>query len=384
MKADKLKDSRFLLFRLISPESSLRRDEPSMLTKILSMSVLLFLIVDLIIIVFYVKTNRRLETLKADNYTQVIIRSIDISSGRHADNAHKTMKTILNDKDNMRNFINDLQFFARDIERIDPAALHLPTLQEFTREATEFSMDNGKVVVSKLNKVIELFGKMEAETKQLNDLLLPIDLFDENEHQVELSEEKIYRNLDHHMQTFLNHLNHLDDVHTENQRLLADNIAKSIEKFDATFGKIYKKQRFTRVIEYRFDTFNQFDGAFLTFSEPYGNLFGTQLTRNDQFKIHGNNQLYYCVIQIFASSLNTFNVMLQFVDKGEERDDEKIIFESYKIKGGFKNPMSYNEVKVFELGRGGHNLYLRVVSTGGASQLQFSAMRFECLTFKRF
>lgn len=378
------RDTKFFLFRLIRPESQLTRDEPSMLTKILTITVIFFLIIDLVIVVFYVKTNRRLEALRTDNYTQVLVNAIEESTSRHADYAKKTMKTMMSDRENMRNFINDLQFFSRDIERIDLDQLTLASLEELKIACENFDTDTNDVKIDQLNDVISAYAKVETEIRAVNDLLMPIDLYTENEQSIGVSEDNIYRNLDQHLITFLSHLKHLDIVHTEYQAGLANEISNSIEKFGDTFSRIYHKHKFVRVIDFFSDQFNQFNKSFLSFNEPYGPYFGTQLTPNNRFTMKRKSRLFYCVIQIYASSINTFNVMLQFVDArgGSGVENEVVLFESYKIKGGANNPVSYNEVKVFELGPGKHDIYLRVVSTGGASQLQFSAMRFECLAFK--
>lgn len=381
----KLHDSKFFLFKLIKPDTNLTRDEPSMLTKILSMSVLLFVLIDMMIIGFYIKTNRRLDVLQADNYTQVIINSIDTSTSRHEDYAAKTRKNILNDRENIRNFINDLQFFAQDIENLDVEKLVVPNLDELLKSTQDFNLGRHDVNLTKLESIIHNFGIVEKQIKQLNNYLMPVDLYDENEQNIQIAEETINKNLQQSLRLFLAHLQRLDEVHTENQRYLSNEMQKSIVLFEESYKDIFRNHKFIKAISFVSESFNSIDNAYLTFNQEFTpQVFGTQLTSYLNFELKNRPRLQYCVIQLFASSHNSFNVQLQYIDRGDlaNPSPEKIIFESYKIKGGHGVPFSYNEVKVFNLDKGHHSLYLRVISTGGASQLTFSSMKFDCLTFR--
>lgn len=371
---------------LVSSNKNLTSDEPSMLTKIMAFSVILFLIIDLIIIVFYIKTNNRLENIKNHNYTQVITQSISSSTKRHNEYSQKVLKTMIADRNNMRSIIDDLQYFARDIEKLKDEEIKIDSLERLDEAFESFNLKNGVFNVEELIQVVKVYADIEKEMKKLNNYLLPIDLYDENEQSIQNTEEFVRKNLKFGMKLFLERLTQLDTIQTENQSYLSQEIDKSIMKFETNYKTIYKNKKFMKINNYYVDNFHFLNGTYVSFTKEYGKKFGAQLTRENVFDLKKKSRAYYCVLQGFLISVNTFDVMFQYVDKGnnDPNKKEEIVFQSERLRGGFKNPYSYSEAQTFELSPGKHSLYLRIIAIGGASQLYLRALRLECISYRNF
>ena len=93
-------------------------------------------------------------------------------------------------------------------------------------------------------------------------------------------------------------------------------------------------------------------------------------------------RVYYCTLRLFVASDNLFNVRFQYIDKGvEAKGKDHTVFESEPLVGGFKKPVSYSEIKIFTLSAGKHNLYYRVISESGASNLHIRNPKMVCLSY---
>ena len=365
----------------VSP--GLVNDSPSMLVKILSMSVVLFLLLDCAIIVFYVKTNGRLDRVMAANYTQIIVNSMETSQRRHEDYTRKTLKMMTNDQENLRSFITDILFFAKEIEKLETSHIELASLSEFDQVFSKIA-GSKTLQIEELRRAIAVFERVEREVKQLNDYLMPIDLYDQTQENVQKAERDLSDNLANIMKGFLDNIVRVDEVHGENQNALRRDIEDTMQVFDHQFARIYDKSNFKSVISSFTEHFEIANNSFLLFNTEYKpNVFGSQLTRDREIEV-SSKRAFLCTIQVFASSDSSFNVALEYIDKGDpdKEGSEVIVWESYRIKGGPGNPFTYNEIQTFDLLKGKHTLYLRVIEREGASNLLFQHLKFDCMSLK--
>ncbi len=92
----------FFLFNTVSPNKGLKKDEVRMVSKILCTVCFVLILIDVIAVMFFIKTNKRIKDLRDHNFTKVIEASIVESAQEHYEYAKYSKELIKNENINIK------------------------------------------------------------------------------------------------------------------------------------------------------------------------------------------------------------------------------------------------------------------------------------------
>lgn len=374
--------SNFFLFKILNPTSKLKRDEPGMLTRVLWIAALIFLIIDILVVIFYFKTIKRIDTILNDEFTQAVINCIDESTRTHQEYSKKTRDAINQENLGIRTTVADLIYYGKKIDATQVPKMVSPELLQLKDYLTSIEKNDSDKKV-KLIKAIELFNKLEKSILSDLEEIKPIESFGDNIGKVELSLQSLVKSIRTSLENFLHNLLDVAKVQNTHQDKLANELDVLLEEFSRVHSYIYKNGKYQPLNRLHKLNFHEFENDYVPFAgivqEKY---FGAKLTYTSPAEIKIPS-LYYCTIQAYIAAHSSFSVVFQLVDL-KENGEEEVVSETDEMYGGFKEPISLNEIKVVDIKIGKHNFYLRALSQSLSSQIRMKDMAFECISYRNF
>lgn len=379
MVEKKLKE-KFFLFNIVKPKMNLKRDEMKLISKIAYSAVAVMIIIDLIAIIFFIKTNERIEKIVAHDYTQEISKNLELTTGRQEEYALKTTEIIQQKENHLKEFIKRIEFTSTQMNKLNPGRVNLANLEKMQSSMENFLQDpkNPDMIRSAINN----YNILESEMIRMNNYLMPLKGFHTYTEQLETYMRYMLKEVDKSLKNYLNQLGHLSNSQSFKQNKLITEVNQTLNSFDTYYKSMVKFNRYKKLNNFYKIKFINFDQNFIPFSKEFETgAFGSQLTETSEFDLR-LPRVYFCNLRAQIKSENIFNVSFEYVDALKE--DNKVLFATRGLGGGFRHPVSYNEFKVFELPKGPHKLYLRTVSDGSASQVHMNNLRMECLSYRNF
>ena len=380
----KKKDKRgklFFLYNIVKPDWNLKKDESKMLRHILISVMFLLVIIDLVAMMFYMKTKERIEDLRAHNFTQVIKNNIDDSQKTHEHFSIQAKKIIENKNLHMIQSLDILEYNSKQLNQLSFYKINLFSLPKLKRALQNIRDDptNQKLVL----EAALAYQEVEEEMKQLNNYILPVNLYFKDNTEIDREIKTFLKEIKGNLHNFLKQLTMLQEMQNRNQIELSKELNIAMQKFNATYSFIKKDGKFVKLNNYYETEFISFDRNYVPFTIEYADRYhGAQLTKKTKFELK-LPRIYYCNLRAGIYSQSNFSVKFQYIEE-YSNGREEVIFESDTQSGGYKKMRSYNEFHVFSLRSGEHNVYIRVVSDGTTARTHFIGMRFACLSYRNF
>ena len=377
------------LFKALPSDSPLKRDEPILLSRLFCAAIFIIAMIDIVVIIFFVKTNTRIEAVRRDNFTEVVLSSVIKSESSQEDLGTKAKEIIRKKNLSIKEYVSHLKFDSKSLEQIDFEKIELKHMRELQVALLEVENEKNGVDLHKLKSITQLYQRAEEEMKELNNYLMPIDTFNMYQERVEGNLKNVLEEIKSNLDIFLDQLVFLAQEQNINQKELLIDIQKSLDKFQQIYSFVYQNGKYTKLNNYYDIEFIEFDGNYIPFSVEFDNgRFGAQLSKPVKFDIR-MPRVYYCTVNAYIESINVFNIKFQYIDRvpdpsGKDQEKEIIIFESEPLAGGYQRTVSYSEIKIFNLPTGKHTLYYRIVSENGASSLYINQSKMVCLSYRSF
>jgi len=374
--------SKFFLFNIVKPDSGLEKDEISLISKIAYTVAFILVIIDIIAILFYIKTNKRLESLSNHEYTLDINKSLNEAKAQHNEYATRSKESIEEKQTYLRSLVKRLEFDQVMAKKLNPGKVELASLEKLSTLINKFH--NNKYKNSDLlHEAILDYDDTENELIRLNNYLMP--LTEINKYNKQLGEylETMLNEIQDTQSTFLNQMHHLSKMQITMQNDLKDNISETTKYFDEYYQSMVQMNRFKKINNFYEAKFLEYDNQYIPYSVEFErNVFGAILTESVEFHLR-ISRVYICNIQAVIKSEYAFEINFEYVDR-KNNGEEILLQQSEYVRGLFKEPAVYNNFFAFDLKKGFHNLYLRTTSKGLASNIQISRLRFDCLSYRNF
>ena len=385
------------LFKAIPPNSGLKRDEPSLIVRVLCLGIFFLAAIDIAVIVFYYRTSARINVIRNDNFTEVIVTNLEESNIKHDTFASQAKEIIRNKNSNIKEFIDHMEYDSKAIDKIDKQYIALPTLPALIERLREVETSK-QPDLAKLKDTTRLYNQVEAEFKKVMSYLAPVKEFNSYQTSMEKTLQSILDEIGRNLNNFKGQLDDLGKRQGDAQVALMQQIKQTLQDFDETYKFVVKEDgTYRKLNNYYQVEFLDFDRDYVPFStefetsvdsdsrfQSYSSSFGAALTKETVLKLD-TPRTYFCTLELYLFSENPFSVRMQYVDKpDDENEKDLVLFETESIQGGMMNRVAYSDIKVFKLEAGWHNLYLRTVSEGYASMLEISSKRMVCLSYRNF
>ena len=374
--------SNFFLYKLVKPDTTLTRDEPSIITRVLWMSAITFLIIDLLVIIFFIKTNNRIQIIHGHNFTQEVERSMIDSKKTHSEYAQEIKRAIQTQNLEIRAGISEfekaglklensqiLTFDIKDLEELKSIFVKLEEPGETGNDLTQKAKDLLKKVDKKIN---DYFSKMSF-----------VYHFNENAKRVEMLLDNLVKSIKQNLDNFLHRLNGLAEIQHENQKNLYIKMNDVLKRFQEVYEFVYKNQEYRTINNFYKSPFYEFENDYIPFVEQLKKEHHeAKLTYTVELDLD-LPRVYFCNLQAYATGMGNFQLEFEYVDH-HSKDDEEILAFTEKIGGSFEEPISVNQVLMFTLHEGKHFLYLRAISERASSQIHMKDLAFECVSYRNF
>lgn len=372
----------FFLFNIVRSDSGLKKDEVTLISRIAYSMVAILLLVDLVAVAFYIKTNKRLNFVINHEYTQDISKNLKEARLKHEEYAQRSKKIIMDKQNYLKNIIKRLEFDKKQAKRLKTSKVELASLENLI-ESIGMLYNNNNRETNVLQQAILNYDDTENELIRLNDYLMPLTEVDRYNMQLETYLENLFDDLNNSQKAFINQIYHFSDTKMQQQEDLKSDILKITKTFDEYYRSMVQRNKFKKINNFYKSKFLNFDYDFIPYSTQFSNkLFGTQLTESTDFMLI-LPRFYICNLQAIIRSDYNFEVNFEYIDKRPTGEEIKL-FETEYMSGQYKNPIAYNNFQMFDLDKGYHNLYLRTVSKGLASNVHIGNLKFECLSYRKF
>lgn len=372
---DKNKREDFFLFKI--SKGDLKKDEHKGLGKLFMSFVVVFVALDIGLLIYYQKTKTRMEEMMSHPYTNIIRSNIEESTAEHQHYAANAKQTIKTHHDSLRQLLDSLEFNTREVGHVNLAQLN--GLEELKGTLNELAGDPRN---SNLWSTAKLrFSVLSASMARLSDSIRPLKEFISYNNRLDNDLGQILQEVKANLDGFLGKLINFAAERSQDQHGLHTQMIDTIRHFNATYDGIVHDNRYVRLNNYYRARPISYDKNYVPFVVEFDNkYFGAKLTVESEFKLK-LPRVYFCNLRAHLTSDGQFDVRFQYVDALHE---DKILFESESIKGGKKEPASFDEYFTFDLSKAQHRLYLRVVSLGASTQLHIERLELACLSYRNF
>ena len=395
------------IFNVLSSKSELKRDEVSVVSKILCAGICLLLIFNLAVIIFYFQTNARIQILNDDEFTKTVYNSLEESKITHESFSTKARGFIQNKNVNIKQYVDKLNADNKKLNTLDPKHITINGLGKLQDTIKDLESDI-KPSYEKIEKAKKIFLEVEEQIKALNNYLMPIKYYEDDQMLIEQSLMPVLNDIKANLDHFGLQLDSLAKRQNTNQMKLYNEMAGALTEFQKVYNFVYKKapkpdndknkqnndespndNDYVVINNYYKVDFLRFDKQHVPFSIEFERKYsGAQLSIEKNFDLR-LPRVYACTIQAYIYSPHLFDIAFQYVDRkdnseNQAEDDADVLFKVSGIRGEYGNPASISEMKIFELPAGKHNLYLRVVSTGAARRIHMEKLAMSCLSYRNF
>lgn len=370
----------FFLFKIVPTNAGLKKDEITLVSRIMYTAVAILVIIDIIAILFYVKTNNRLEALSNHQYTQDISKNLKESRSTQQEHLKKAKKVIVEKQTNLRSLVKRLEFDNVSAEKLNVDRLQLKTIDDLIFSFADYDKDRYKSAKS-LQDLVIAYESTENELVRMNNYLMPITELDKYNTQLELYLKDMLKQLKESQEVFNNQIEHLQNRQADQTFLVEDEVKATYADFTDLYKNMVRANKYKKINNFYKVKFMEFDQNYVPYNKEYSKYgFGCQLTESKDFHL-SFPRLYYCNLSATVRSDMIFEVAFQYVDKKTE-DEEVVVFESDVVTGKYLEGAVYNNFITFTLPSGFHKLYLRTISKGAATSVRMSGLMLECLSYR--
>jgi hypothetical protein len=369
---------------MFESDAKLERDEPSILTRVFLMAGLLLIIVDLLVVCFYFKTSARIQEMNDNQFTRVVRGAIDSADANNAAFTSHIQDHINKKNDQIRVFVSEMEHAGH---RLDTQGSSFPIVDRA-------ELDSLKTLLAKidgaekpspvdLNQAVTLFAIIEKRVTSKLTALGPLDTFTLNFRGLEAKIKSFVEEIKQTLGVYLTDIVDLAKSQNTNQLKLYQRVSGLLTDFDEVYGFIYNGTSLTTLNNFYQSKFLDFENDFIPFSQVvYQKYNAAKLTETAAMELK-LPRVYYCTFQAYVVGLGNFGVKFEFVDH-QEGGKETVLATTDEILGSYKDPVSISEMQIFELKKGRHFLYLRVLAQRGTSQLKMRDFSHECISYRNF
>ena len=322
--------------------------------------------------------------LQKDPFTTTVLDSIEESTRTHNEYSETTKSAINQQNLNIRTYVSELASFAEKMDNNEVPKLVVPELTKLRDSLVKVEANKSDWKVGH-HEAVSLYNIVQQKITGNFELGKFISNFGNNFRKVETALSELVKSISKNLDSFLENLLALAARHNKNQAKLYKEMRIVLNEFDTIYNYVFdeKESKFQTVNNLYSSVFHEFENDMVPFTEIIYEEFNVaKLTYTDPVNLR-LPRVYYCNLQAYMMGMSSFNVKFEFVDRLSD-SSENILAKTEDLRGGFRDPVSVNEVLMFEVQEGPHNFYLRVLSKGTSSQLRIKDMLFECLSYRNF
>lgn len=372
---------KFFLFNIVKPNSGLKKNEMTFISKISYSIVGILLIIDIVVIIFFLKTNKRLNALSKHEYTQDIYKNLRESRHEQEEYSQRSKKIMIEKQTHLESLVKRLNFDQVNARKLNTGKVELTTIDKLSELIYRFYADKYKDPQI-LQEAVLAYEDTEGELIRLNNYLMPLTELDRYNRQVESYLDDMLKEINNNQQTFLNQIKHLSSTHRAQQQLLMDDVLASLKDFNGYYKSMVKGNKFKRINNFYQVKFMDFDQDYVPYSTDFSpGKFGAQLTEKVDFGLR-LPRIYICNLRAIIRSDSSFEINFEYIDI--INDNHTIVAITEPLMGKYKESFVYNNYLIFVLSEGNHQLYLRTTSRGTASEIRISKMSLECISYRNF
>lgn len=372
----------FFLFRLIPRTSRLLRDESSMMNRTLCTVAFFILVIDLLAILFFVQTNQRLDVVENHNFTQMIIKGVRDSVQSHEEYSVKAKELIFAKKNFVRQMAHQLNFDSENLQKIETPRIRLDGLERMKTSVDRLINASPKEEVELLDEAIKYYKRLEDEVVELNNYLMPLDLLANYNAKMEGAFKVITEEIDRNMENFHLQILSLSEEQLGNQKTLRKEFMTFNKSFKQAFDHLHDGEKFRKVNNFYAVEFTAEEGVPLPMIENLETgIHSIVLTKSLIIDLK-LPRYYFCVLKGIVRSEKDISIFLRYTDS--EDSENKVIFESRNMKGGFGKEINYDAIHLFRLEKGEHSLQLEMISIGRNAHMILSNAEMKCISYRQF
>ena len=372
----------FFLFRLIPRTSRLLRDESSMMNRTLCTVAFFILVVDLLAVLFFVQTNLRLDVVENHNFTQMIIKGVRDSVQSHEEYSVKAKELIFAKKSFVRQMAHQLNFDSENLQKIETPRIRLDGLERMKTSVDRLINASPKEEVELLDEAIKYYKRLEDEVVELNNYLMPLDLLANYNAKMEGAFKVITEEIDRNMENFHLQILSLSEEQLGNQKTLRKEFTTFNKSFKQAFDHLHDGEKFRKVNNFYGVEFTAEEGVLLPIIENLETgVHSIVLTKSLIIDLK-LPRYYFCVLKGVVRSEKDISIFFRYTDS--EDSENKVIFESRNMKGGFGKEINYDAIHLFRLEKGQHKLQLEMISIGRNAHMILSNAEMKCISYRQF
>lgn len=370
-------ENELFLYRMADDQKGLKRDETSMITKGFCSAALALILIDLVVVAFFVRTSQRITDIKSHSFAVALDKAVTESRAMHSEFAQKGREINQNNNYELKEMLSQVRESLEDIRDINPRTVDIPALPKFITELQNY--EKGK---SDLRSVMGRFHELEKDHVQMNQSIRPLDNLRREVLAAEKGVSEKIEAIQQNMDGYYKELKSLARAQHENQFLIYNGMRDSIHRFNVSFSEIERNGRPVK-LNGRFSfEFLDFDRDLVPFAFEFGKHTGAWMTKPTAIFNLRLPRIYFCTLKANIISDREFAVRFELADVPGKKDS--VLYSTSNAKGSYGKSAVVDEAFVFALTEGEHRLALRIVAAGDASMVSVAQKHFECLSYRHF
>ena len=340
------------------------------------------LVVDLLAVLFFVQTNLRLDVVENHNFTQMIIKGVRDSVQSHEEYSVKAKELIFAKKSFVRQMAHQLNFDSENLQKIETPRIRLDGLERMKTSVDRLINASPKEEVELLDEAIKYYKRLEDEVVELNNYLMPLDLLANYNAKMEGAFKVITEEIDRNMENFHLQILSLSEEQLGNQKTLRKEFTTFNKSFKQAFDHLHDGEKFRKVNNFYGVEFTAEEGVLLPMIENLETgVHSIVLTKSLIIDLK-LPRYYFCVLKGVVRSEKDISIFFRYTDS--EDSENKVIFESRNMKGGFGKEINYDAIHLFRLEKGQHKLQLEMISIGRNAHMILSNAEMKCISYRQF
>ena len=365
------------LFRMADERKGLRRDERSMLAKGLCSASLALILIDFVVFAFFLRTNQRLNDIRAHNFTVALDNAVAESRATHGEFSNRAKEVNMEMNYELKEMFSNVRNTLEEIDSLETFVPELPNLPKLLRSIEGAAKDH-----QKLGEVEAIFREVEREHSTLSEKLSPLEALRAEVRTTESAISSKFDQINHNLDEYYKVLSKLARTQNDNQFSIYKAMGESIHLFNRHFSEIERNGRAVR-LNGRFSfEFLDFDRDLVPFFSEFGGHSGAWMTKSTSVFSLRLSRVYICTLKAHVSSDREFAIRFELADIPGKKDST--LYSTSTAKGTYLAPTTIDESFVFTLEEGEHRLALRIVAAGDASMVSVRRPALQCLSYRHF
>ena len=375
------KSSECLLFRVIPKASNLAPDQIQTSKRILFSIAFVLILIDIVAVVFFIKTNDRLNTIEQHNFTQTLINGIQDSVRIQEVYALKARELMFSRMSFLKHSKSSKKVEFSNSKSVSSSEVKLPSLDSLNLSINKLKNSGTKESRLALTNAISHYKLVEHELKMLNTNLSPLEDLSKNISSIETKYRLAKKEIEDSLEILSSSVLERVENRLELQRILQKQSFTSLDHFDFFFERFHDGEKFRKMIDLYNVKFSIQENSPLKFQvDEKSNKKISKLTPETSFNLR-LPRFYYCTLKATLYSDKEFSVRFRYLDLLNTINP---LFESHKITSGPEVKTNYDVIHTFRLEDGPHSLQLELEYIEGKNAVMIMGTEMNCLSYRLF